>query len=213
MTKKLIALLMGLVMVFAMTACGGGSEPEADVDVTSITTDAEAGTVTIYAQVNGIFFDQSTMHGVVFKDGGAGSKCMFVAFADSQDFFKAMEEVGGTPWCTDDSRLQDGEFTDGQKVDITMTWEGQDEPVALQDLVVTDDGTPLEGDFRFSGNQIGNKDAGSGCITCLNSCWAGITSNAAYGFGAIDSGKPCAYLNKDVAPEDGTIVKVTYTLK
>lgn len=215
MTKKLLALLMGVIMVFAMTACGGGSDTSAseEIDMTSITADADAGTVTIYAQTNGIYCNQSTMHGIVFQDGGAGGKCMFVAQCDSQDFYNAMVEAGGTPWCTDGKRLQDGEFTDGQKVDITVTWDGQEEPVALQDMVKTSDGGNLEGDFRFSGNQQGNEEAGSGCITCLNSCWAGIISNAAYPFGAIDSGNPTAMLNDEVAPQDGTIVKITFTLK
>ena len=123
-----------------------------------------------------------------------------------------MIQAGGTPWNTTDARLEDGEFTDGQKVSVSFTWEGQDTPVALADAVKTDDGK-LEIDQRFSGNQIGNKEAGSGCIACLNSCWAGITSNAAYPFGAIDSGNPHAYLDDSVMPADGTDVQVTFTLE
>ena len=170
-----------------------------------------AGTVTVTAQVNGTFFDQSTMHCVVFKDGGAADGAMMAAYCDSQDFYNAMVQAGGEPWNTTDARLEDGEFTDGQKVNVTLVWDGQDTPVALGDALKTDDGKP-DVDIRFSGNQQGNKDAGSGCICCLNSCWAGITSNAAYAFGAIDAGNPHVYLDDSVMPADGTDVQVTFTL-
>ena len=230
MKKKLIALMMMLAMVLCLAACGGGdaepsippeAEPSEDTEAEEqapaaapedIVVDEEAGTVTITATVNGTFFDQSTMHCVVFKDGGAGDAAMLAAYCDSQDFYDAMIQAGGTPWNTTDARLEDGEFTDGQKVSVSFTWAGQDTPVPLADAVKTDDGK-LEIDQRFSGNQIGNKEAGSGCIACLNSCWAGITSNAAYPFGAIDSGNPHAYLDDSVMPADGTDVQVTFTLE
>lgn len=228
MKKKLIALMMMLAMVFCLAACGGGSaepaepeeaEPAEEAEETApaaapedIVVDEEAGTVTITATVNGTFFDQSTMHCVVFKDGGAGDAAMLAAYCDSQDFYDAMIQAGGTPWNTTDARLEDGEFTDGQKVSVSFTWEGQDTPVALADAVKTDDGK-LEIDQRFSGNQIGNKEAGSGCIACLNSCWAGVTSNAAYGYNAIDSGEVSAFLNDSVMPADGTDVQITFALK
>lgn len=230
MKKQLLVLMLGLLMIFSLAACGGSgdAEPAADdsqqAEVTEeaveetpatapedIIVDEEAGTVTVTAQVNGTFFDQSTMHCVVFKDGGAADGAMMAAYCDSQDFFNAMVQAGGEPWNTTDAKLEDGEFTDGQKVDVTITWEGQDTPVALVDALKTDDGKP-DVDIRFSGNQQGNKEAGSGCICCLNSCWAGITSNAAYAFGAIDAGNPHVYLDDSVMPADGTDVQVTFTL-
>lgn len=177
-----------------------------------IVVDKNAGSVTITAKVDGTFFNQSTMHCVVTKSGGAGSKAMLQAYCDSQYFYNAMVAIGGTPWNTTSARLKDGEFTGGESVDITLQWDGQDTPVALVDALKTDDGKP-EIDMRFSGNKIGNKKAGSGCIACLNSCWAGICSNAAYAFGAIDAGNPCVYMDESVMPADGTDVKVTFTLK
>lgn len=218
--------MMAFAMICCLTACGRSDSAETADDQDQVETteestapapeeivvDEAAGTVTVTAQVNGLYFDQSTMHCVVFKDGGAGDSAMMAAYCDSQDFYDAMIKAGGTPWNTTDAKLEDGEFTDGQKVDVTLKWEGQDEPVALADALKTDDGRP-EIDMRFSGNQAGNKEAGSGCIACLNSCWAGITSNAAYGYGAIDSGNPHVYLDDSVMPADGTDVQVTFTLK
>lgn len=229
MKKKLIALMMMLAMVFCLAACGGGSEPAEEAENTAAETveetgdtadaaapediivDKEAGTVTITAQVNGTFFDQPTMHYIVFKDGGAGDKAMMAAYCDSQDFYNAMIEAGGEPWNTTSDKIANGEFTDGQKVKITFTWDGQTEPVEMVDTVRSDEGA-FDVDMRFSGNQANNKEAGSGCIACLNSCWAGITSNAAYGYDAIDSGSVTVYLNDSVMPEDGTDVQATFTL-
>ena len=224
--KKFLVLLLGIMMMFSFAACGGSgdAEPAADdskqeetaeeaVPAASedLVVDEEAGTVTVTAQVNGTFFDQSTMHCVVFSDGGAGDAAMMAAYCDSQDFYDAMIKAGGEPWNTTDAKLEDGQFTDGQKVDVSIKWEGQDEPVALADALKTDDGKP-EVDMRFSGNQANNAEAGSGCICCLNSCWAGITSNAAYPFGAIDAGNPHVYLDESVMPADGTDVQVTFTI-
>lgn len=214
---------MCFAVICCLAACGGGSQEPAEEPAGTeteesgaapeeIVTDAEAGTVAITAQVNGTFFDQSTMHCVVFKDGGAADSAMLAAYCDSQDFYDAMVEIGGEPWNTTGAHLEDGEFTDGQKVDISFTWDGQSEPVELADAVKTDSDEGVKIDMRFSGNQQGNKEAGSGCIACLNSCWAGITSNAAYGFGAIDAGNPKVFLNDAVMPEDGTNVQVTFTL-
>lgn len=224
--KKFLVLLLGIMMMFSFAACGGSGDAEPAADDSKqeetaeetapaasedLVVDEEAGTVTVTAQVNGTFFDQSTMHCVVFSDGGAGDAAMMAAYCDSQDFYDAMIKAGGEPWNTTDAKLEDGQFTDGQKVDVSIKWEGQDEPVALADALKTDDGKP-EVDMRFSGNQANNAEAGSGCICCLNSCWAGITSNAAYPFGAIDAGNPHVYLDESVMPADGTDVQVTFTI-
>ena len=222
MKKKLLVMLLGLAMIIALAACGGSGEsapadsgsddaqPAAALD--EIVTDAEAKTVTITAQLNGTFFDQSTMHYIVWQDGGMGDKCMLAAYCNSQDFYDAMISIGGEPWNTTSDKIADGEFTEGQKVDITLTWEGQDTPVPMVDSIKTDDGK-LDVDMRFSGNKDNNAECGSGCIACLNSCWAGITSNAAYGYNAIDSGNPKVYLDESVMPADGTNVQITFTLK
>jgi hypothetical protein len=137
---------------------------------------------------------------------------MFAAYCTAEDFYNGMIEAGGEPWNTTTDKIADGEFTDGQKVDVTLTWDGQDTPVAMADSVKAADGA-FNVDMRFSGNLDNNNECGSGCIACLNSCWAGITSNASYGFNAIDSGEVSAFLNDEVMPADGTDVHITFALK
>jgi hypothetical protein len=228
--KSLIAFLLMLVLTFSLAACGGQSEPAeepaeepveeetaeepetAPAAPEDVVVDTENKTVTITAQLNGTFFDQPTMHYCVWKDGGMGDKCMLAAYCSAEDFYNGMIEAGGEPWNTTTDKIEDGAFTDGQKVDVTLTWEGQDTPVPMADSVKSADGK-LDIDMRFSGNLQNNKDCGSGCIACLNSCWAGVTSNAAYGYNAIDSGEVSAFLDDSVMPADGTDVQLTFTLK
>lgn len=206
MKKKFMAAMLVAVMAFALAACGSSE------DYSAITTDADAGTVTINAAVNGLFCDESTMHGIVFEGGSQGDAAMFAAFCDSQDFYDALVEVGASTDQIKQDKIAEGEFITGQPVEITLTWEGQEEPVLLQDMIVCSEGT-YKPEFVFGGDKGNNADAGSGCITCLNSCWAGIISNAAYPFNYITSGKMSTTLNKDIAPADGTIVQITFTLK
>ena len=228
--RSLLAFLMMLLLAMCLAACGGSSEPaeepaeeptEEAAEETAetpaaapedVVVDAENHTVTITAQLNGTFFDQSTMHYCVWKDGGAGDKAMFAAYCSAEDFYNGMIEAGGEPWNTTTDKIADGEFTDGQKVEVSLTWDGQDTPVTMAESVKSADGE-LKIDQRFSGNLQNNKDCGSGCIACLNSCWAGVTSNAAYGFNAIDSGEVSAFLNDSVMPADGTDVHLTFALK
>jgi hypothetical protein len=49
---------------------------------------------------------------------------------------------------------------------------------------------------------------------CLDSCPVGITSNATYTYGAIETRKEASLTgNKDVLPPDGTLVVITFRAK
>lgn len=199
------------IMMAVMAGCG--SKQSTDKSLSQIKTDKASKSVTITATTQGKFTDKDTMHCVVFNDGKMARHAMFVTGCTPAKFHEALEKVGGTPWNTTDKELKDGEYTDGQKVKVTLTWKGQDEPVELSSILVTNGGKHPDTDIRFSGNKENIDKAGSGCILCLNSCWAGITSNAAYAFNDIDSGKVNMKLDKDTAPKDAQKVKVTFTLE
>lgn len=204
--KKLVLSLVLLVMSFSILACNNSLKTGNNIAIDDV-----AKTVTITANVNDAYFNQSTMHGVVFKNGKAAGAAMFTADVDSQDFHDALVKIGGNPW-TVDKKLEDGEFTDGEKVNVSLIWEGQDTPVELSNILKTDSGRPNI-DIRFSGNKGGNNETKSGCITCLNSCWAGICTNAAYPYGAIDSGNPKVYLDESVLNKNIKSVKIIYSFK
>ncbi len=209
--KKFLTIILAIVMTFALAACGSSSDSSSDVDLSEITVDEAAGTVTIYATINGSFFDTSTMHYIVNSNGSVAESAMMTSEAGSQEFYDAMVEAGGTPGNTESNTISDGEYVTGQDVEVTLTWDGQDEPISLADSVTTDGDLNLN--MVFVGNKDNNAEVGSGCIACLNSCYAGITANNGLAYNDITSGKVKAYLNKDTMPDDGTVVQVTFTLK
>ncbi|MFQ6075408.1 MAG: hypothetical protein ACE5Z5_04650, partial [Candidatus Bathyarchaeia archaeon] len=61
--------------------------------------------------------------------------------------------------------------------------------------------------IKFGGNLDFQKNvAMTGCLLCLGSCAAGITSNSAYGWKQW----PDFYGNADILPPDGTLVYVIF---
>ena len=220
MKKKLFAFMMALAMVFALAACGGGQDASSsegaseEPDYSVITTDTAKQTVTIYAQVNGKYFTESSRHGIVFKDGSNGEKCIFRGLCSEKEFYGALISLGLEPGDNLPVPCEDGAIIDGPKLDVTVTWEGQDEPVPFEKCIKTGDGKEYIGDWRFGGNIKKAYKANTGCILCIESCPVGIVSNAAYGYGVVENTKTQQfYGNDEVVPEDGTIVQITFSPK
>lgn len=212
MKKMLLVAILALTMGFSLAACGSSnSGSDSDSKNAEVTTNKEDKSISFTATVNekGLNAD-STMHYIVNADGKAAKKAIFTTAVTPEQVYNALEEVGGKPWNTSTDKIDDGEYTDGPKVKVTLSWDGNDD-VKFADTVKTDSGN-IKDDIRFSGNLDNNTDCGSGCVMCLNSCWAGILSNAAYGFNDIDGGKVKAQANTDNLPEAGTDVTVTFTL-
>ena len=214
MKKKLLVLVLGLAMVFSLAACSSSSSDSAsdEPDYSVITTDTAKQTVTIYAQVNGKYFTESSRHGVVFKDGSNGEKCIFRGLCSEKEFYGAMIACGFEPGDNLPVPCEDGAIIDGQKVSVNVTWEGQEEPVPFEKCIKTGDGKEYKADWRFGGNIKSAYAANTGCILCLESCPVGICSNAAYGYGVIENTKTQEfYGNDEVVPADGTIVQITFS--
>ena len=222
MKKKLFAIALVLAMVFALAACGGSqtesSEPAeageaaaGETDYSVITTDTAKQTVTIYAQVNGKYFTENSRHGVVFKEGSNGEKCIFRGLCSEKDFYGQMIAAGFEPGDNLPVPCEDDAIIEGQPLSVTVTWEGQDEPVPFEKCIKTGDGKEYVGDWRFGGNIKKAYKANTGCILCIESCPVGIVSNAAYGYGVIENTKKQQFFgNDEVVPEDGTIVQITF---
>ena len=210
--KKLIAMILALALVLALAACGAPAKEEVDYSV--ITTNAATQSVTIYTQVNGKYFTEPSRHGVVFKDGSNGEKCILRGLCSEKDFYAALLSVGGVPG--DNlvfTEAQPGDLIDGQKMDVTVSWEGSNGEIPWADIMTTGNGKPYVADFRFGGNIKAAYAKNTGCILCIESCPVGICSNAAYGYGVVETTKTEQfYGNPDVLPEDGTICQVTFTL-
>ena len=211
--KKLIPLILVLVLALSLVACGAAPAKE-EIDYSAITTNAATQSVTIYTQVNGKYFTEPSRHGVVFKDGSNGEKCILRGLCSEKDFYAALLSVGGVPG--DNlvfTEAQPGDLIDGQKMDVTVSWEGSNGEIPWADIMTTGNGKPYVADFRFGGNIKAAYAKNTGCILCIESCPVGICSNAAYGYGVVETTKTEQfYGNPDVLPEDGTICQVTFTL-
>ena len=212
--KKLIAMILALALVLALAACGAPAKEEVDYSV--ITTNSATQSVTIYTQVNGKYFTEPSRHGVVFKDGSNGEKCILRGLCSEKDFYAALLSVGGVPGDKlyfADATPDGTQYIEGQKLDVTVSWEGSNGEIPWADIMTTGNGKPYVADFRFGGNIKAAYAKNTGCILCIESCPVGICSNAAYGYGVVETTKTEQfYGNPDVLPEDGTICQVTFTL-
>lgn len=172
----------------------------------------EDGTVTFLAQVNGKYFYEPTRHAAVFADGSNGEKAVFRAFANPEDFYNAIMEIGAK--AGENMTLENKETTkvEGDAFDVSVNWTGADKAVSIDEAITDSNGTPI--DIRFGGNLANALDKKTGCLICLDSCPVGITSNAVYTYGAVENTKEVEFMgNKDILPEDGTYVAVTMKLK
>lgn len=172
----------------------------------------EEGTVSFLAQVNGKYFYEPTRHAAVFAEGANGEKAVFRAFADPEKFYNALTETGAK--AGDNMTLENKEKThvQGDAFDVTVTWAGASKEYKLDEVIKDSNKTPI--DIHFGGNLKNAQDKKTGCLICLDSCPVGITSNAAYTYGAVEKRKEVEFTgNKDVLPGDGTYVEVTLKLK
>lgn len=177
-----------------------------------IKIDKDAKSVTIYTKYNGKFETEATRHLAIFKDGKLSDMSIFSSYVSPEDFYKALEEVGseaGNNMNADNAATTKSE---GSKLELTLAWAGQEGSVGIDDVVKDSNGKAI--DMRFSGNIDPSKEYNTGCISCLDSCFVGITSNGEYPLGAIEETKEVSFsVDADKAPEDGTPVAITYTVK
>lgn len=232
--KKFAALLCACaasMALFLMAGCSSNAAEETATDDTAKeTAAAEAtegiedptpenpitvtdGEVRYLAEVNEVFFTESTRHGVVFKDGSNGEKSILRGLGDEKEFYQAMLDAGFTPGdnlVAEDMKAPEGEgkAVEGDKLNITVKWEGQEE-IPFQDIVKCTEGDYVS-DYRFGGNLESAKQNNTGCVVCLDSCATGITSDATWVTGTTNNKPDLFYGNGDVLPSDGTYVVVTF---
>lgn len=217
MKKVFLILLVGLAIL--LTACGSSGNPKTGAGGKTVAgvsrenpllVNKEQKTVTIYTEVNGKYFTTPTRHGIVFKDGSNGDKSILKAWANQQDFYKALVDIGGVPGNNVTLETKDAVVA-GSDLQIKVTWEGAGREYDIAQVVKDEGGKGFKP--RFGGNEGRAADKKTGCIFCLDSCPVGITSNAAYPQGSFDGGKVKFFGNQEVLPPDGTPVAVTFSLQ
>lgn len=165
--------------------------------------------IKVYAEVNDKFKNESTMHAIVAKSGKNNEQSMFVSYANQNDLYDALEKLGGKPGNNVTMDNMGKEAVKGDKIDLTFKFQGSDNEQGINDVIK--DSSGKEFDIRFGGNQKPAKDMNTGCMTCLQSCPLGITSNANQLIGA-DEKDGVKYTLADSVPADKTPVVITYKL-
>lgn len=132
----------------------------------------------LYCEVNGRGLASSNPHwGVVFRGGKLHDRAILKAYARPEDFHDALLRLGARPGnnMTDESY---GIAVAGEVLAVRATWPGLGKELMLADIFSDESGKGFQ--IRFGGNRQASVDEATGCITCLESCWVGVTSNARY---------------------------------
>lgn len=173
--------------------------------------DKENKKISIFATVNGKFLNEGTRHLVISDSGKIADMALFKTPVTPTDFYNAFLELGAKPGDNVTAENAATTPTEGSKLKVTLTIDGK-ENISIDDAVPDSNGKSL--DLRFSGNLNGADEYKTGCISCLDSCFVGITSNANYTLGAIEERKEVEFIgNKDVLGEDGKEVIITYEVQ
>jgi hypothetical protein len=132
----------------------------------------------IYTEVNEMYLYQSTVHwGVVFREGTFGDRAILKAWANQLDFHDGLVELGLKPG---NNLRHDtvGKLVEGDELTIHATWPGLGKEVPLEEFFAESSGKGFK--IKFGGNRKASAEKKTGCITCLESCWISISSNAQY---------------------------------
>ncbi|MCR8968577.1 YdjY domain-containing protein [Facklamia sp. 7083-14-GEN3] len=214
MMKKLATAAFTFITAFSLsipTLAEEDASSQLPTEENPMVIDKEAGTISIYAYVNGKYLETSTRHAVVFDDGNFGGKSVFGTTANQNEFYEALLEIGAEPG--DNMTAENAEEThvEGDLMDIKVSWEGAEKEYDLSETIIDSNGNDFE--FHFGGNKGRAHDKHTGCITCLDSCPVGLISNATYTYGAVEKRGEVEFSgNSEILPEEGTPVIITYSI-
>jgi len=208
---RILLLLMGLLLA---TACAGSAVSELPGGVSAkkpLVIDRAGKRVIIAAEINGRFFEQTSPHcGIGSVTGTNKDLFLFRTRANQNDFYKALVEIGLKPGHNLTEKSPKTEAVQGERLEVTVTWVGAAKAYPLGQVVVDHSEGKKGFEIRFGGNQKAAAALNTGCITCLTSCYAGITSNARYTLQDMEAGVSRFALNRDLLPPGGTVVAIIY---
>jgi hypothetical protein len=196
----------------AASKAGSGESQIFPTKENPILIDEKGKRVLIYTEVHEMNLHQWNVHwGVVFKDGKFQDRAILRAYANQLDFHDALVKIGAKPG-NNLSKDTVAQYVQGDTLDVKATWPGLGKELSLNDIFVDEKGKPFT--IKFGGNRKASEEQKTGCITCLESCWISISSNANY----PQTGPIKRFLNPNsrfkgnanVLPSDGKPVIVIY---
>lgn len=198
------------------TEKGGSKKATCAVTVSGIKVDKANKSVSVTATVNNA--DAQSLHYVVYKNGGAAKTSYFVTDATPAELNAALGKISAKAWDTQskidtkkDKVAQAGNKTIDElaqsgvgnknytKFDITI--QNGNQTIKMIDTLK---GAKDNDNFSMIYSNVANNvNAGSGCLTCNTSCYAGVVTNEFKTWA-----EPFVPQNM---PAKGTTVTITYT--
>lgn len=197
------------------TEKGGSKKATCAVTVSGIKVDKANKSVSVTATVNNA--DAKSMHYVVYKNGGAAKTSYFVTDATPAELNAALGKISAKAWNTNSNFKTDAKVAQaGNKTidELAQSGIGNKNYTKLditikngdQDIKMVNTLTGATDNDNFSmiySNVANNHNAGSGCLTCNTSCYAGVVTNEFKTWA-----EPFVPQNM---PAKGTTVTITYT--
>lgn len=197
------------------TEKGGSKKATCAVTVSGIKVDKANKSVSVTATVNNA--DAKSMHYVVYKNGGAAKTSYFVTDATPAELNAALGKISAKAWNTNPNFKTDAKVAQaGNKTIDELAQSGIGNKnytkfdINIQNgnktIKMVDTLTGAKDNDNFSmiySNVANNHNAGSGCLTCNTSCYAGVVTNEFKTWA-----EPFVPQNM---PAKGTTVTITYT--
>lgn len=197
------------------TEKGGSKKATCAVTVSGIKVDKANKSVSVTATVNNA--TEKSMHYVVYKNGGAAKTSYFVTDATPAELNAALGKISAKAWNTNSNFKTDAKVAQaGNKTidELAQSGIGNKNYTKLditikngdQDIKMVNTLTGAKDNDNFSmiySNVANNHNAGSGCLTCNTSCYAGVVTNEFKTWA-----EPFVPQNM---PAKGTTVTITYT--
>ena len=213
--KRLSRLMFAaFIIVFALSAytIAATSNAELPTKDNPLIIDEKNKRLLIYTEVHEMNVHQPNVHwGVVFKGGRFQDRAILRAHANHLDFHDALIKIGAKPGnnLTKDTI---GHHVDGHIIEVKAIIPPSNKEYSLNEIFHDEKGKGFH--IKFGGNRKASEEQNTGCITCLESCWISITSNANY----PQTGAIKRFLNPnsrfkgkaEVLPEDGKPVILIY---
>jgi hypothetical protein len=205
----LTGLLSAMILIFGPAARGVHATDITGLTVDSpIKADMKEKSVSFLAKVNGKYLVQPTRHAAVFSDGKFGDKSVFSALVDPKTFYDKLVMLGFKPGNNMTLENKEKTFVEGDTFDVFVSWKGAKRSYRIDEVIKDSNGKPII--IRFGGNLQNATEKKTGCLICLDSCPVGVTSNASYTYGAVETRKEVSFTgNKEILPPDGSLVVIT----
>lgn len=140
--------------------------------------DRKKALVKIFTELSLKHLSQTTAHWGIGYDGGKlADKFILLSPVTPDSLYDALAGIGLRPG-NNLSIDSNGRFVSGDELSVKAKWQGLKTPLSLKDIFRDSSNKGFK--IRFGGNKSAALKYKTGCLTCLESCPIGITSNALY---------------------------------